>query len=150
MAFPKKFYKLYFETETRKINIILLPWQPHFQRVFRQTLAKNIGKTRFTLQMYFYRNLKSNFKIQHLKYDRCSDFQLNKTKTRTGTEDGGSLGLSMTKFEYDIIVTSHLVISSSIFIFMVDFTHVYSQNGQCLPLTSKPSETSKLRNESLN
>ena len=33
------------------------------------------------------------------------------------------LGLSVIKFEYDIILTSQLVISSSILLFIVDFTY---------------------------
>ena len=69
----------------------------------------------------------SKFKVkiwnQHVKIDPCTNFQLNRTKLGTRTENGQFLGLSVTKFGYGVVLTSQLVISSRILLFMVDFTH---------------------------
>ena len=54
---------------------------------------------------------------QHLQTDPSAKFQLNRTKIRIRKENGRILGLSVTKFEYDVILTSRLVISSSILLF---------------------------------
>ena len=57
---------------------------------------------------------------QHLRIDPCTKFQPNQSKIRTRTENGQILGLLVTKFEYDVILTSQLVISSSILLSLVD------------------------------
>ena len=59
----------------------------------------------------------------HLIIDSWATFHLHRTKIRTKAENGQILVLSATKLEYDVILTSQLVISSWILLFIIDFTH---------------------------
>ena len=92
---------------------------------FSEGASANIGlkyKSRFSLQNVFLSKCKVEIWNQHLKVEPCTEFQLYRIKLRTRTENGQILGFTVTKFEYDVILTSQLVTSSSILLFMVDFT----------------------------
>ena len=70
--------------------------------------------------------IRTRFSLQNAlvpKNDPCTKFQLNWTKTGTRTVNGSILGLLLTKFKDDVILTSQLGISSSILFPMLDFIH---------------------------
>ena len=81
-------------------------------------ISQNIRKSCFSLQ----NGLLSKFNVeiynQHLRIDPYAKFQLNQTKIRTTTENAQILGLLMAQFEYDVMLTSPIVVSNSILLFI--------------------------------
>ena len=70
-----------------------------------------------------HQRVKVEISNQHLTIDPRTKLQFNRSKILNRTENGSIFMFIADKFEYDALLTSQLVISSSILLFRVDFIH---------------------------
>ena len=84
-------------------------------------ISQNEREVRSFFKMYLYGILTLKFRSSIKNLTPVPNSA--QTKIRTSTENRQILGLSVTRFEHDVILKSQLVISSSMLLFMADFTH---------------------------